>query len=117
MPRRTCVDLGALSGILEQQDSVFSREQALACGFTDSVIHNRIKRGGPWQRLLPGTYFALTGPPTAEQRDLAALLYAGPASVITGRAALRAQGTFGELPPMIDVLIPADYRRQSKGFV
>jgi len=117
MPRRTCADLGALSGILERQDSVFSREQALACGFTDSVIHDRIKRGGPWQRLLPGTYLALTGPASADQRDLAALLYAGPVSVITGRAALRGLGITGELPTTIDVLIPDAHVRQSKGFV
>lgn len=116
MPRRTCVDLGALSGILERQDSVFSREQALGCGFTDSIIHNRIKHGGPWQRLLPGTYLAHTGSATANQRDLAALLYAGPTSVITGRAALRGLGMTGELPDMIDVLVPAGHRRQSKGF-
>ena len=55
--------------------------------------------------------------PSADQRDLAALLYAGPVSVITGRAALRGLGITGEQPGIIDVLIPADHIRQSKGFV
>jgi hypothetical protein len=117
MPRPSQVDLGALSAILERQDSVIRRKQALACGFTDPAIHDRIKHGGPWQRLLPGTYLALTGPASADQRDLAALLYAGPVSVITGRAALRGLGITGELPATIDVLIPDAHVRQSKGFV
>ena len=117
MPRPSQVDLGALSGTLKRQDSLITRGQARACGFTDQAIHNRIKRGGPWQRLLPGTYLAHTGSPSADQRDLAALLYAGPVSVITGRAALRGLGITGEQPGIIDVLIPADHIRQSKGFV
>jgi very-short-patch-repair endonuclease len=66
--------------------------------------------------VLPGTYLAQTGAPSANQRDIAALVYAGPASVITGRAALRGLGVTGEQPATIDVLIPIDHRRQSKGF-
>jgi len=116
MPRPSQVDLSTLSAILERQDSVISRKQALACGFTDPAIHDRIKRGGPWQRLLPGTYLALTGPVSADQRDLAALLYAGPVSVITGRAALRGLGITSKQPATVDVLIPDDHVRQSKGF-
>jgi very-short-patch-repair endonuclease len=117
MPRPTQVDLIALSEILRRQDSLVTRGQALACGMTDPAIHLRVKRGQPWQRVLPGTYLALSGPPSANQRDMAALLYAGPVSVITGRAALRGLGISGEQPATIDVLVPADHQRQSRGFV
>jgi hypothetical protein len=32
---------------------------------------------GKWQKLLPGVYLTVTGKPTAEQRLVAARLYAG----------------------------------------
>jgi len=117
MPRPTGADLGALSAILKRQHFVISRSQALACGLPSDAIQHRIKLGGPWQRLLPGTYLALTGAPSTIQRDVAALVYAGPVSVITGRAALRGLGVSGDQPAMIDVLIPAHEQRQSRGFV
>jgi very-short-patch-repair endonuclease len=109
--------VGAFSGVLSRQDSLISRQQALACGLDDQDIHHRTRPAGPWQRVLPGTYLARTGALSANQRDIAALVYAGPRSVITGRAALRGLGVTGEQPATIDVLIPIDHRRQSKGFV
>ena len=39
--------------------------------------------------LLPGVYMAATGAPTTLQQEMAAMLYAGSGSVITGPAALR----------------------------
>ena len=43
-----------------------------------------MRTGGKWQKVLPGVYSAVTGKLTAEQRHVAALMYAGSASVITG---------------------------------
>lgn len=117
MPRQTTADLAALSTILQRQHSVIRRYQALGCGLTPDAILHRVRTGGPWQRVLPGTYLAQTGSPSANQRDMAALLYAGPVSVITGRAALRGLGISGEQPTKIDVLIPEHEQRQSRGFV
>jgi len=116
MPRRTAANLGALSAILERQHYVVGRDQAIACGLTPEAILYRARAGGPWQRLLPGTYLAQTGSPTANQRDMAALLYAGPVSVLTGSAALRGLGISRDEPAIIDVLIPAAQKRQSSGF-
>ena len=47
---------------------------------------------------------------------MAALLYGGQGSVITGRAALRGLLITGALAERVDVLIPAPRRRQSTGF-
>jgi hypothetical protein len=44
---------------------------------------------GRWQKILPGIYLAATGTVTIEQRQMAALLYAGPGAVLTGAAAVR----------------------------
>jgi very-short-patch-repair endonuclease len=92
------------------------RAQALACGVTHDGIRHRVKPGGRWQRVLPGVYAAVTGEVTADQRDMAALLYGGPGSVLTGQAALRGLRITTARPDTIDVLIPADRRRQSTGF-
>ena len=48
---------------------------------------------------------------------MAALLYAGPHSMITGPAALRAYRLRSPGPDVIDVLVPQAARRQSTGFV
>ena len=64
----------------------------MACGMTESTLQHRLRVGGPWQRLLPGVFLTVTGVPTSDQRDVAALLYAGPGSLLTGTAALRLWG-------------------------
>ena len=67
--------------------------------------------------MLPGIYLAMTGVPTPEQREMAALLYAGSQSVITGAMAVRRHHLTCAGLNLIDVLIPADVRRKSTGFV
>jgi hypothetical protein len=115
MSRSTQLD-EALSPTLNRQHHVVSRAQALASGMSRDAILHRVRPGGPWQRLLPGVYLALTGRPAIEQKEMAALLYAGPASVITGQAALRGLGISRREPAVIDVLIPITQRRQAVGF-
>ena len=89
MAPSTRLDQDALFRVLEQQLDVISRQQALAAGLTKHALAHRIRLGGPWRGLLPGVYMAATAVPTTLQQEMAALLYAGPGSVITGPAALR----------------------------
>jgi hypothetical protein len=116
MARSKSVNEAALSGILHRQLKVISRQQALTCGMTRDAVLHKVRPGGPWQRLLPGTYLAQTGKPSASQKDMAVMLYAGPASVITGRAALRGLGISRDEPAVVDVLIPAAQRRRAVDF-
>jgi len=67
--------------------------------------------------MLPGVYLTLTGSPSQEQRETAALLYAGPQSVITGAVAVRRHNLRCAGLNMLDVLVPADSRRKSVGYV
>ena len=67
--------------------------------------------------MLPGVYLTMTGTPTQEQREIAALLYAGSGSVITGAVAVRRHHLTCAGLNLIDVLIPADEQRASTGFV
>jgi len=62
-------------------------------------------------------YLTVTGKPAPEQRLMAALLYGGPRSTITGPAALRAYRLRAPGPDVIDILVPQATRRQNIGFV
>jgi hypothetical protein len=67
--------------------------------------------------VLPGVYVAQTGALTQDQREMAALLYASPKSLITGVAAVRRHHLRSPGPDVVDVLIPSSCRRQSVAFV
>ena len=60
---------------------------------------------------------AATGAPTTLQQEMAALLYAGPGSVITGPAALRSHHIRTELTDTVDVLVPSARQRSDTKFV
>ena len=77
----------------------------------------RVRRGGPWQALLPGVYLTVSGTPSHRQKEMAALLYAGPGSLITGPVALLHHSIRGGPSlDVIDVLVPAERQRLNAGF-
>ncbi len=117
MPKLSAYDTVQLRQILRSQFDVITRAQALECGIPPATLARRSAPGGPWQKVLPATYVTVTGRPTFTQYQVAALLYGGPDSVITGPAAIRLHQLRSPGPDMIDVLIPCDARRQSMGFV
>jgi hypothetical protein len=116
MPRTSSFD--GLRKLLDKQLSVASRGQLLALGMADRAMQYRLRPGGPWQAVLPGVYLAVTGTPTFEQKEMAALLYAGPGSVVTGPAALthHDQRVPGAVP-VVDVLVPVTRQRIDLNFV
>lgn len=111
------VNAERLRGVLDSQYQVIALDQARSCGLTRKALEGRLRLGGPWQRLLPGVYLAVTGAATQDQRDMAALLYAGPRSVITGPVAVRRHHLRSPGPNVVDVLIPWNLKRQSLEFV
>jgi very-short-patch-repair endonuclease len=68
-----------------------TRQEALALGLSDDAIYRKVKRG-LWQELFPTAYLTSTGPPTWEQRLLAACLWAGPEAVVSHRSAAQLLG-------------------------
>jgi hypothetical protein len=111
------IDHAWLERTLLTQQNVIARQQAIACGMTETVLRYRIRPGGPWQKIIPGVYLAVTGTVTADQREMAALLHAGPRSVITGSVAVRRCGIRPPASNVVDVLVPVDVRCQSFTFV
>jgi very-short-patch-repair endonuclease len=117
MARTTRLDRDALAKILDRQLDVIARDQALAVGLTRNALRHRLRPGGQWMSPLPGVYVAATGTPTIVQQQMAALLYAGQDSVITGPAALRYHRIRGTSRELVDVLIPASRKRRDSAFV
>jgi hypothetical protein len=111
------LDQDALTRILRWQLDVLTREQAVTAGVTRHALEHRLRSGGPWRRLLPGVYVAVTGTPTIVQQQMAALLYAGPGSMITGPAAATYHRIRVPASPFIDVLLPIARRRRDAAFV
>jgi hypothetical protein len=103
--------------LLGRQRGVLSRSQALACGITESGLRHRLRRGGSWQRVLPGIYLTETGTPTWEQLQTAALLHAGADALITGLAALRNYRLRVPESRRVDVLVPVRREVKSADFV
>ncbi len=99
------------------QRGVVSREQAHACGVTRHGLKHRLRPGGPWQKLLPGVYLTATGEPTDTQRHVAALLYAGPQSLITGLSAAGFHGIRCPPTEIVDVLAPHEQQPVDTAFV
>lgn len=117
MPTKSVYDRKALSNIILEQFGVVDRDQALACGLRRSSLDYLIRPGGRWQRILPGVYATTTGTLTPDQREMAALLHAGPKSVITGATAVRRHNLRCAGLNEIDVLVPTDVRVHSVRFV
>jgi hypothetical protein len=106
-----------MARLLDRQYGVLSREQATSLGVGMSTVAYRIRSGGPWQRILPGVYLTDRGSPTTDQLDMAALLYAGGHSLLTGCTALRRYGVLPRSTSVVDVLVPATSRPADLGYV
>ena len=117
MAASTTLDRALLAQLLGKQHDVIARRQAVSCGMSMQALRHRLRPEGPWLRLLPGVYLASTGSPSVDQRDIAALLYAGPSSVITACAALRRLGMTAPTVRYVDVLVPVSRRRRNVDFV
>lgn len=117
MPVTCDYDRERLEAWLRLQRGVIARWQALECGLTPKAIDWRLRPEGPWRACLPGVYLAQTGQPGTDQRHVAALLYAGPDSVLTGAVAVRRHHLECAGLNMIDVLVPPAVQRKSVDFV
>jgi very-short-patch-repair endonuclease len=116
MTRTAQYDHAALRKTLDDQLQVISRPQSLACGMSVGALRHRTRPDGPWRVLLPGVYLVNAAVPSMLQQEVAATLYAGEGSVITGVAALLHHGIRHPICEKIDVLVPAARKIQSTDF-
>lgn len=116
MPKRLEID-PAFTALLDQQDEVVHRLQAVAAGFTAKAIEHRL--AGPWQGLLPKVYLTHRGEPSRRQRLIAAQLYCGPNSAIDAADACHWHGIKATAldDTLIHVAQPRSDPARSTGFV
>lgn len=107
----------AVREMLRTQCDLITRSQVLNAGMSEASLRNRLRSAGPWKVVLPGIYLSHSGLLTVGQREAAAVLYAGPGSIITGAAAVLRHGLNWQSSETVDVLVPHANKRQSKGFV
>lgn len=92
-----------------EQDGVVTRRQLLTHGVCIGQI--RWQLGRSWRQVLPGVLLLRPSVPTIHQRQVAALLYAGPRSWLAGPTAA---ALLGFLPdhsePRIRVLVPPELK-------
>ena len=120
MTRRAKTDLAALDALAAPQHRCLTLAQLRAAGVPSGTVAGRTRPiDGRWTRVLPGVVLLHRGEPTRDERASAALLYAGPGSVLTGVESLWRQGLrrTPAVVPDIHVLIPHDRRRVSVAFV
>lgn len=99
-----------LLDLLQRQDGLITRDQAQQL-LGPSALRHRLRSGGPWTRLLPGTYAAQTGPLSPRQRRRAALLHAGDHAQLAGLTACQVHGLRAADPGRrVHVLVPHDRR-------
>ena len=102
-PMRTCspsgthIQLDKLNNLFPNR--VARAEELVELGLSGSSVYRRCQPGGPWQRVLPGVLVLGNSPPTQKQLVQAALRYAEPDAVLTGRHALLLHG-MRSAPPL-----------------
>lgn len=107
----------SINELFKAQDGLAARSQLLALGVPASTIRYRERPEGPWRRVLKGTVANRTTPLTRWQRLRAALLFAGPETMVTGFAALWAYDVGLGIGLGVRVLIPHARRLKPDGFV
>lgn len=125
MSRRSSLDL-AVRATADAQLGLITAAQLAELGVRTSTTSRRVA-GGMWTRVLPGVHLVDGGHPVRRQRELAALLYAGAPSMLTGTSALRRYGVravrLQEVaddeplrPEPVHALVPHDRRRLATGY-
>jgi hypothetical protein len=106
------------------QHGLLTAAQLATLGVTRSSISRSDRLGGMFSRVLPGVHrIDGRGPLSRAQRDQAALLYAGPASVLTAGAVLHGYRIRALEHPAfrfddrVHTLVPHQTHRASHGFV
>lgn len=97
------MDEDGIAELLELQDGVIARRQALELGCTPNDLR-RLLRRREWVRVFPGVYVDHTGPLTWQQRAWAAVLLAWPGALCHSTALRAADGpgrrSFDESAPL-----------------
>lgn len=106
----------AMASLAAHQLGVVSRGQLLAVGMSPDAVRWRV--GRDWRLLLPGVYALQTGPPTDQQRLVAAQLFAGNEAWLGGTTAAALHGLRASpLALPLRLLVPRPRRARRTAWV
>jgi hypothetical protein len=124
MPRRSTWSREAVLTAAAGQYNLLTAAQLIALGVSRSNLSRSNQVGGMFSRVLPGVHRVDgRGPLSRDQRDMAAQLYAGPESLLTGAEVLRGRGVRAaerrefRVLDRTHALVPHATHRASHGFV
>lgn len=104
-----------ITALLELQDGVIARRQALAAGLTTTDVARLVRRR-EWVQVHTGVYVNHTGRPTWNQRAWAAVLACWPAA-LDGRSAIRAfEGAGRRHPDETTIAVVVAHARKVRSF-
>ncbi len=86
--------LGELSALARRSYGAFTRDQARSAGLSDSVIR-RFRKEGVIRELYPGVFAVAAVPRSYRQKCMAAVLWGGPATVVSHDSAALLRGLEG----------------------
>ncbi|HUR14502.1 MAG TPA: hypothetical protein VM097_08415 [Mycobacteriales bacterium] len=95
----------SLRELVEKQDGVLARHQALAHGITRHEWAWKLRQG-VWQLAVPGVAVMHSGGTTERQRAWAAVLHGGRSALLSGDAALSLSGLVVPRLSTLDVAVP-----------
>lgn len=99
-----------LSARIAGQSGLVTKAQALAGGHTEAAIRWKVQ-SGRWSALHPGVYLTEPGRDDWETKAVAALLFVGLPSALSGRSAGFSWGLTTSPGDRIEVLVPMNRRR------
>lgn len=103
--------------LVAAQDGLLHRSQAYSLGMSRARMRWWVARGH-WRFVLPAVFATFTGALSTRQRLLAATLYAGPGTQITGAAALRLYGVrCVPVDAYVRILVPHGRQLRCSGWV
>ncbi|MFP5068391.1 type IV toxin-antitoxin system AbiEi family antitoxin domain-containing protein [Pseudonocardia nantongensis] len=95
-----------LSRVLWRQAGLVTRSQARECGIRPAAIRRRVASGA-WSELRPGVYLVAGHRVSDEVRVRAAVLWGGPASLLSGPAAAFWHGFTPRLAGLPEITVPS----------
>jgi hypothetical protein len=107
----------AWSALLEEQDRVVTRGQAISCGWTEKALEHKLARKH-WQVLVPGVLLTVSGTPSTLQCRRGAILHGGPGAALGGTTACVLHGLERvRATELVHVAAPARSARRSSRYV
>lgn len=106
----------ACARLAASQYGLIGRTQALALGMSKSAIHRRVA-AGRWEAVLPAVYRLAGAPVSWNQRQMAAVLWAGQGAVASHRASAHVWGFDDFGSSVVEVTAEKDVRHAPLGIV